>query len=101
MTYLEKKKQYKNASYLKNVRTNSCLICNQHGSDAHHMRGVQSRGMGMKASGDEYAVPLCRNHHTECHTHGDERIWWDMQGIDSIGWAEKNFKAWSMDRGEK
>lgn len=42
--------------------------------------------MGLK-SGDDWAVPLCHKHHMDLHSYGDERLWWDLQGVDPIAWC--------------
>jgi hypothetical protein len=63
------------------VAQQSCLICGRRPSDAHHLRFVQSRALGRKAS-DEFTVPLCRGHHREVHRSGDEAAWWTKGGID-------------------
>jgi hypothetical protein len=39
--------------------------------------------MGRKVS-DRFAVPICRLHHRELHRHGNERAWWQSQGIDPL-----------------
>ena len=39
--------------------------------------------MGRKVS-DRFTVPICRLHHRELHRRGDERAWWQMQGIDPL-----------------
>jgi hypothetical protein len=39
--------------------------------------------MGRKSS-DKFTVPICRLHHRELHRRGDERAWWDKQGIDPL-----------------
>src|ERR1700755_3077158 len=39
--------------------------------------------LGRKVS-DEFTVPLCRKHHRELHRHGNERAWWQNQGIDPL-----------------
>jgi hypothetical protein len=44
--------------------------------------------MGRKVS-DKFTVPVCRLHHRELHRRGDERAWWDAQGIDPLARAEK------------
>jgi hypothetical protein len=44
-----------------------------------------------KKSGDNWAVPLCADHHTDLHRFGDERTWWAMRGIDPIKWAEETY----------
>jgi hypothetical protein len=33
---------------------------------------------------DEFTVPLCAIHHTENHTTGDERNWWNSHGVDPL-----------------
>ena len=44
---------------------------------------AQPRSLGRKVS-DEFTVPLCRRHHQELHRHGNERAWWQNQGIDPL-----------------
>ena len=39
--------------------------------------------MGRKVS-DKFAVPICRLHHRELHRCGNERVWWQNQGIDPL-----------------
>jgi hypothetical protein len=39
--------------------------------------------MGRKVS-DKFAVPICRLHHRELHRRGNERAWWQIQGIDPL-----------------
>ena len=39
--------------------------------------------MGRKVS-DKFAVPICRLHHRELHRRGNERAWWQSQGIDPL-----------------
>jgi hypothetical protein len=39
--------------------------------------------MGRKVS-DRFAVPICRLHHRELHRRGNERAWWQNQGIDPL-----------------
>ena len=60
-------------------------------SDAHHLRHVQSRALGRKAS-EEFAVPLCRSHHRAVHRAGDERAWWQTAGVDPLKAARKLWK---------
>jgi hypothetical protein len=52
-------------------------------SDPHHLRYLQPRALGRKAS-DEFAVPLCRSHHRAVHRAGDEQAWWKAAGIDPV-----------------
>jgi hypothetical protein len=60
-----------------------CLICARSPADAHHLRFTQPRAMGLKVS-DEFTVPLCRTHHRDIHSFGDEVAWWERRAIDPI-----------------
>ena len=33
---------------------------------------------------DEYTVPVCRLHHRDLHSYGDEASWWAGVGIDPL-----------------
>jgi hypothetical protein len=63
------------------VATQPCLVCGRQPSDAHHLRFAQGRALGLKVS-DEFTVPLCRGHHREVHSCGDESAWWRKAWID-------------------
>jgi hypothetical protein len=52
-------RRYRNRDHLRFVMQQRCLLCGRKPSDAHHIRFVQPRALGRKAS-DEFAVPLCR-----------------------------------------
>jgi ERF superfamily len=67
-------RRYRNKEHLRYVTLQPCLLCARKPSDAHHLRFVQPRALGRKAS-DEFAVPLCRIHHRAAHRAGDERAW--------------------------
>ena len=88
----------KDQAYLRDVRKHPCLICEVNGVDAHHLRGVspQHRGFSMKASGDDWAVPLCRTHHMEAHRHGDESMFWIEHRVDPQVWAVRNYRKWNQ-----
>jgi hypothetical protein len=75
-----------------------CLLCGRKPSDAHHIRFVQPRALGRKAS-DEFAVPLCRSHHRAVHRAGDEKVWWKQAGMDPIKVARKLWKHTRIDEG--
>jgi hypothetical protein len=47
------------------------------------LRFTQLRAMGRKVS-DEFTVPLCRSHHRDNHSFGDEVTWWERRAIDPI-----------------
>lgn len=61
-----KRLRWLNPDYLAWVKTQPCECCQQPSDDAHHLIGWGQGGMGTKAH-DIFAIPLCRNHHTELH----------------------------------
>jgi len=74
-------RRVRDREHVKSVAKQPCLICGRIPTDAHHLRFAQSRALGHKVS-DEFIVPLCRGHHREVHRCGDERSWWNKNGID-------------------
>jgi hypothetical protein len=76
-------RRYRNREHLRYVAQQACLICGRKQSDPHHLRYLQPRALGRKAS-DEFAVPLCRSHHRAVHRAGDEQAWWKAAGIDPV-----------------
>jgi ERF superfamily len=91
-------RRYRNSEHLRSVAKQSCLICGRRPSDPHHLRYLQPRALGRKAS-DEFAVPLCRVHHRSVHRARDERAWWQAAGIDPIKIARKLWKETLIDEG--
>jgi hypothetical protein len=69
--------------HLRFVAAQPCLVCGRTPSDAHHIKFAEQRAMGRKVS-DKFAVPICRLHHRELHRRGNERVWWQTQGIDPL-----------------
>jgi len=90
-------RRYRNREHLRYVMQQPCVICGRKPSDPHHLRYLQPRALGRKAS-DEFAVPLCRVHHRAAHRAGDERVWWQAAGIDPI---ESARKLWQETRGTR
>ena len=78
---------------MKTLRGSPCLVCGQ-ASEAHHVTFAQPKGMGMKV-GDNWCVPLSHPHHMELHAFGDERTWWDLQGIEPLEWAKENWSKYN------
>jgi len=72
--------------HLRFVTAQPCLVCGRTPSDAHHIKFAEQRAMGRKVS-DRFAVPICRLHHRELHRRGNERAWWQSQGIDPLAIA--------------
>jgi hypothetical protein len=91
-------RRYRNKEHLRYVAQQPCLVCARKPSDSHHLRLVQPRALGRKAS-DEFVVPLCRVHHREVHRAGDERAWWKQAGIDPLKVARKLWKHTRVNEG--
>jgi hypothetical protein len=91
-------RRYRNREHLRSVAKQPCLICGRRPSDPHHLRYLQPRALGRKAS-DEFAVPLCRVHHRAVHRARDERAWWQLAGIDPIKVARNLWKDTRIDEG--
>jgi hypothetical protein len=92
-------RRYRNREHLRYVMQQPCLVCGRKPSDSHHLRYMQPRALGRKAS-DEFAVPLCRSHHRAAHRAGDERAWWQAAGIDPIKIARKLWKHTRVEAGQ-
>ena len=65
------------------VASQPCVVCGRTPSDPHHIKFAEQRAMGRKVS-DRFTVPICRLHHRELHRRGNERSWWQKQGIDPM-----------------
>jgi hypothetical protein len=76
-------RRLRDKAHLKFVASQPCLICGRSPADAHHLRFTQPRAMGLKVS-DEFTVPLCRTHHRDVHSFGDEVAWWERRAIDPL-----------------
>jgi hypothetical protein len=91
-------RRYRNREHLRFVAQQACLMCGRKPSDAHHLRYMQPRALGRKAS-DEFVVPLCRVHHRAVHRVGDERAWWKQTGIDPLKVARQLWKHTRVNEG--
>jgi hypothetical protein len=89
-------RRYRNREHLRYVANQACLICGRKQSDPHHLRYLQPRALGRKAS-DEFAVPLCRSHHRAVHRAGDEEAWWKAAGIDPLKVARRLWRQTRLD----
>lgn len=94
-------KRLRDEAHLKFIRRCQCLACGREPAEAAHVRysdaarGKSNPGIGAKP-GDNWVVPLC----PKCHRMGlqsqhatNERLWWEMQGIDPLDVAEKLYEA--------
>jgi hypothetical protein len=91
-------RRYRNKEHLRFVARQPCLLCGRKPSDPHHLRYVQPRALGRKAS-DEFAVPLCRVHHREVHRAKDEKAWWQQARIEPLRVARKLWKETRVEEG--
>jgi hypothetical protein len=91
-------RRYRNREHLRYVAKQPCLICGRKPSDPHHLRYLQPRALGRRAS-DEFAVPLCRSHHRAVHRARDERAWWRAASIDPDQVARKLWQYTRIDEG--
>jgi hypothetical protein len=92
VTPLRKELRHRNKAHLAFVAAQPCLICRRSPCDAHHLKFAQPNSLGRKVS-DQFTVPLCRDHHSELHRHGNERAWWANLQIDAIQQAEDLWRA--------
>jgi hypothetical protein len=92
-------RRYRNREHLRYVAKQPCLICGRRPSDPHHLRYLQPRALGRRAS-DEFAVPLCRSHHRAVHRARDERTWWRAVGVNPDQVARKLWKDTRIDEGQ-
>jgi hypothetical protein len=89
-------RRYRNREHLRYVARQACLICGRKQSDPHHLRYLQPRALGRKAS-DEFVVPLCRSHHRAVHRAGDERVWWTAASIDPVKVSRQLWRQTRLD----
>ena len=74
-------------SYLAWLHDLPCVISGRRPVEAAHVNfanpalGAMGRGKGQKAS-DRWALPLHPDLHRAQHDFGDERRWWELQGIN-------------------
>jgi hypothetical protein len=87
-------RRLRDKAHLKFVASQPCIVCGRSPADAHHLRFTQPRGMGLKVS-DEFTVPLCRAHHRELHSTGNEIAWWEGRSIDPVSTSRA---LWSSTR---
>jgi hypothetical protein len=83
VTVISKPVRDRDREHLKFVAAQPCLVCGRTPSDPHHIKFAEQRAMARKVS-DRFTVPICRLHHRELHRRGDERAWWESQGIDPL-----------------
>lgn len=89
----QRQPRVKDAKHLEFIRRLDCIVCGSPYTEAAHLRmadaerGKRETGKAEKPS-DCWCLPLCARHHREQHSHGDERSWWGLQGIDPLSACE-------------
>jgi hypothetical protein len=83
VTVIGKPVRERDRDHLRFVSAQPCLVCGRTPSDPHHVKFAEHRAMGRRVS-DRFTVPVCRLHHRELHRRGNERAWWQKQGIDPL-----------------
>ena len=81
--------RYRSSSHLNKVRGQPCLICGDPRTSAHHLMFTDRAAMSLKVS-DLNTVPLCHTHHMALHSHGNERQWWALQGVEPMEFLDSN-----------
>jgi hypothetical protein len=81
-------RRVRNKAHLRRVAQEPCLICGRLPAQAHHLKFLEPRGLGLKPS-DAFAVPLCRLHHRALHDDGNEEAWWQHHRIDPVPEAHR------------
>jgi hypothetical protein len=89
---LHKPIRRRNKVHLRFVASHPCLVCQRSPCDAHHVKFAQPRALGRKV-GDEFTVPLCRDHHIQLHHHGNEAAWWANLQIVPLETAKELWAA--------
>ena len=83
VTVIGKPVRERDRDHLRFVAAQPCLVCGRTPSDPHHIKFAEQRAMGRRVS-DRFTVPICRLHHRELHRRGNERVWWQKQGIEPL-----------------
>jgi hypothetical protein len=92
VTPLRKTTRRRNKAHLAFVAAQPCLVCKRSPCDAHHLKFAEPRALGRKV-GDEFTVPLCREHHQQLHLHGNEMAWWANLQIEALKEAKELWAA--------
>ncbi len=72
------------------VASQPCMVCNRILAEGHQVRFAQPKAFGAKV-GDEFTVPLCRDHHRELHSRRNERAWWHDMGLVPLQVAKRRW----------
>jgi hypothetical protein len=83
VSVIRKPVRERDRDHLRFVAGQPCVVCGRTPSDPHHIKFAEQRAMGRKVS-DRFTIPICRLHHRELHRRGNERVWWQNQGIDPL-----------------
>lgn len=87
-----KQPRLRSPAHLAWIRTLRCCVRGCYfPSEPHHLK-CGPQGGGSVVAGDDWAVPVCRQHHDAAypdglHRHGREMVWWHSKGLDPIAIA--------------
>jgi DNA recombination protein Rad52 len=85
-------RRVRDKAHLRRVAQQPCVVCGRMPAQAHHLKFLEPRGLGLRPS-DSFAIPLCRLHHRALHDHGDEAAWWRQQKIDPVPEADRLWRG--------
>ena len=77
---LAKLKTFRDAKYLKWLRNQPCVVCQNPDTEAHH---TTTGGMGIKGA-DDRAIPLCHYHHHDLHKTSGKAGTWPTEQLENI-----------------
>jgi len=83
---------WRSPAYRKEIRSLWCLTCGTGAEEAHHVREMLPRSMGVRVS-DEYVVPLCRKCHVELHK-VNNATFWEKKGFNPLPWCREYKALW-------
>lgn len=94
------KKPWRSPEYRAFVRDQKCLGCAHPGMEAHHIRELFPRTMGVRIS-DAWVVPLCEVCHCMLHARGGLRFWEGAQMTPHavMEWCALSLKKWERTNG--
>jgi hypothetical protein len=94
-----KKGPWRSEKYKRWVKENhGCLICGNEAHDAHHIREMLPRTMGVQ-KGDMWVVPLCATHHDLLHRGAMK--FWRGSAFNPIAWCVATYARWQKETGHQ
>lgn len=89
----KRESRWRSPAYCNHLRSFACVVCHSFDHvEVAHVRNGTDCGMGLKPS-DFYALPMCREHHSQQHCVG-EKSFWAMHKIDPLTLAGEFNRSW-------